>query len=871
MKCRTKISAILLSACVSALAASNVHADDAPTTAPAAFVATIDQQVAASASQQQGLKAEVAQAGEQLDAIIAEFDSNGMGNGQDVKTLKSVRAALSRLSGKQMDQVLALLQQARTASNTGQMKDTVAQAYSAQQDILLQMRQIIITCQEQTDLIELSVQFGQLADRQNKTLKDAKHFARQTNGNKENLNEGQKAQLVAQQADESELRDEVKSRLDKLATLVDQVDSATADQLSKVMTAIPPADLLSSLEDACVGLRQTNIFQAAVAERKARDQLREMARLVAPPRTPDEILSDAAEAVKTQIEQQKAVIAATNADRPIGGQDDVRDQLDDTQGDVVDAIDEVRKDIQPLATIPYDTLASAQQQMQSARQFINRGDASGAVQPETDSLATLTEARQELLDALTRAREAEMLAQSKLDQAKALQASLQDLRQQEEQAMAQAKAVQKPEQMKRAADKQLNVELNGQALQPAAAAGSPDEAKSLADALGHMDTAHQLLVKDPTPENAVPEQQKAIDALGLAQEAVDANVAELQKDDEEAKKLTEASAAVGKLITRQQQVQISTAIASARPAGKPADDPTAAPLPTDNQLADKQGQLKTDTSQVATTMPADVPDAATDLQNAQKSMADAQTTLNKSDAPDAGTPQQKAVSQLQDSKKVIDQELAKLNQQLDSPDQQDKQDEADEEAEEKIEQAKKAIAQGQHDLDQNKNDNAADQFKTAAELASEAENTAANPPPDAKAGLDQAQKDLAKGAADAAGEKTPAAQKDAAAAMADLTKSEEALQLADSGLAQAGPPGETPGPSSMVPNTPGKGDIKGEIKPMTIDANGARGTATGDSAFAGLPTRDRRAITQSEAEKIPAEYSQMIQQYMQNLAEGDKK
>ena len=124
----------------------------------------------------------------------------------------------------------------------------------------------MITCQEQTDLIDLSVQFGQLADRQNKSLKDAKHFARQTNGNKNNLNEGQVAQLVAQQADESALRDEVKARLDKLATLADQVDSATANQLSKVMTAIAPADLLSSLEDACVGLRQTNIFQAAVAE-----------------------------------------------------------------------------------------------------------------------------------------------------------------------------------------------------------------------------------------------------------------------------------------------------------------------------------------------------------------------------------------------------------------------------------------------------------------------------------------------------------------------------------------------------------------------------------------------------------------------------
>jgi hypothetical protein len=861
-------SSLLLSACLAALPAFAFA--DPPATAPST---TLDEQVAQSAGRQQDLKTEVTQAAAQLDTVIAEFDSNGLGDGQDVKTLKAVRNALSRLSGKQMDQVIALLQQARADTDPDKMKNTVAQAYAAQGSVILQMRQIMITCQEQTDLIELSVQFGQLADRQNTALKAAKHLAVQTGGNKANLNEGQIAILQVQQSDEANLRDEVKARLDKLATLVDQVDSATANQLSKVMTAIPPADLLSSLEDASVGLRQTNIFQAAVAERKARDQLRQMARLVAPPRTADQILSDSADAVKVQIEKEMTVVNDSTTNRQNGGQQDVRDQLDDEQGDVVDAIDEVRADIQPLATIPYDTLGDAQKQMQLARSGIIYGNFNGAIAPANLSVAALAQAHQQLLDALAQARQAEIAGQSKLDQAHSLQAGLQELRRQEEQAMAQAKAAKTPALMKAAADRQQQVMTSGQALEPDAADGSEDLAQSLADAIGHMDTAHQDLGKDNTPDNALPEQQAAIDALSRAQTKADAQVAQLQQEDEEAKKLKEASAAVGKLITRQEQEQITTAIVAARPAGKRADDPTATPLPHPPELADKQGKLKDDTALVAGTLPTDVSDAATDLQGAQQSMGDAQTTLNQPDPTHAAAPQQKAVAQLEDAKKAIDQALEQLAQQMDqanTPDQNQQQE--DQQAEALVDQAKQAVAQAQQDLNQNKNDAAADQFQQAAMLATQARNAGNDLPPDAKQGLGKAQADLAQGAADAAAEKTPAAQADANQALADLTKADQAMQMADSNLAQQQASDQQgPNQSDLPPTTPGTGESKKPPKPMKIDTNGPRGDTAGGSTFAALPPRDREAITQSQAEKIPEEYGAMIQQYMQNLAEGGKK
>ena len=49
--------------------------------------------------------------------------------------------------------------------------------------------------------------------------------------------------------------------------------------------------------------------------------------------------------------------------------------------------------------------------------------------------------------------------------------------------------------------------------------------------------------------------------------------------------------------------------------------------------------------------------------------------------------------------------------------------------------------------------------------------------------------------------------------------------------------------------------------------NGARVAVQGKGQFIGLPTRDRKAIQQSQAEKYPEEYGGMIEQYMKNLAD----
>ena len=63
---------------------------------------------------QQQIKTTTKRVGDQLEAIIAEFDRNGI-SGEDVKVLRAIRGVLDKLSDKDMAKVLDFLQQSRVA------------------------------------------------------------------------------------------------------------------------------------------------------------------------------------------------------------------------------------------------------------------------------------------------------------------------------------------------------------------------------------------------------------------------------------------------------------------------------------------------------------------------------------------------------------------------------------------------------------------------------------------------------------------------------------------------------------------------------------------------------------------------------------
>src|SRR4051794_30406737 len=98
-----------------------------------------DQRLSEQETQQLGLRKRTGDVGEQIEAIVDEYERNGLGDGDDVRTLKAIRGVLSNLSAEEMDKVVTLLRQARVAQGDTARRD-VATAYAQQKGIIAQLR-----------------------------------------------------------------------------------------------------------------------------------------------------------------------------------------------------------------------------------------------------------------------------------------------------------------------------------------------------------------------------------------------------------------------------------------------------------------------------------------------------------------------------------------------------------------------------------------------------------------------------------------------------------------------------------------------------------------------------------------------------------
>src|SRR3954470_25063499 len=109
--------------------------------ANSAPTAPIDQRVRDTERKQQMIRTQTQRLGEDLTAIITEFENNGMGEGEDVKVLRAIKGVLGKLSDKEMARVIELLGSARAGTDAAQTKTKVAQAFGGQKTIVVELRQ----------------------------------------------------------------------------------------------------------------------------------------------------------------------------------------------------------------------------------------------------------------------------------------------------------------------------------------------------------------------------------------------------------------------------------------------------------------------------------------------------------------------------------------------------------------------------------------------------------------------------------------------------------------------------------------------------------------------------------------------------------
>ncbi len=840
-----------------------------------------------SADAQSRIKTQTQSVGQQLDTIIAEFDRNGI-VGEDVQTLRAIRNVLGNLSESQMQQVVDFLQKARSAPDADSQRRNVTQAVVGQKTISSQLSDLLKEYRRQQAMYELSARLDKLADRQNENFKASVQLAKATVGRKqENFTAPQTDMLKVQQAEQTALKEEIRQAVADMAAM-NQKSQESPNRLAEASQQAREKKLEELAATAADDLQKGNVYRAATNEKNVRDQLRDLSRLVAPPKDKLQTLEDAAADVQKAIEQQEKL----NAETKVAGTEDPAPEQ--KQADLVDKMNLTQRDIKDAAPTAADKLKAAEAQMQQARGGMAQNKKDDAAKNQDAALDNLKQAKAELDKQI----EKEIAA---ADQPQDALAAVKDLLERTKQLRVDQGALTKtstsataPDPLKQASTKQEQLRGLAMGLQSDSLGESPEASPYFTTAAGKMARASRTLV-DPTAASAdkkaaIAEQQKQVDeALADAQKILEKKQEQLEQAQKDLAQVEKAKDDVAQLMQDQQKLNNET--------NKAAEESKEAPKP--EQLASEQQQNKQDAQQAQQSMPQSAQPAQQAMQKAQSAMQQAQQQLAENQPKAATPPQQQAMQELSKAMDALNQQSQQLQEQLGQqpPKSPQEQRKSMEQLAQTIEKAQGEINKTSEKLPGKPEDAAKakeagkELEKTQSDLAKLAAEERDQLPGDAAKAVDEASEALSEAAAKADANKPGPAKENAQAAHDKLEAAKAALQLAMEGLtpglpemAQGGPPmpgqpmpgqpmpggppmpgampGEMPGPPGPNPD-PKKGNEDGS-KDM---GSGPRGNERGSSTFAKLPERERQAIMSTGAAKYPEEYAPMIEQYLRNLSD----
>jgi uncharacterized protein YktA (UPF0223 family) len=602
---------------------------------------------------QQQIQRTTQRVGDQLSAIIEEFERNGIA-GEDVKVLRAIRMVLGRLSEKEMGQVITLLQQAQKAPDDSGARKEITEAYSGQKTIITQMKQLLLEYQRQQALYEVSMMLRALAARQSANMRIGVWLARQTDSRQINhFNEDEKRYLQQQEIDQVALKDELALVLNKLEKLAREGDGSPAGERPKAAVALAKeGGLLATLDSSVEDLKSAKLLSATGNQKKARDQMRDVARTLLLSKDLVDLLRAAIQETENAILQQKQVMETT---RKMERKEDARD-AEDKQFEVVDNTDLIRRDINDVAPTAAGYLRNAMDRMQEARALLNDGKDIKAKLRETpskqtDAITSLDLARRALLEQLARAELEQQRPESVLAGLRELQKQVQELIKKEEALKEQTAAVEKkPQDLKAKAPEQGDIRVATQEVQQKAADHAPAAAEALNEASDQMEKAQKDLARS---RNSPEAQQAAVEALKRAEQELGDKVAKLEENEKQLAALEKLLEKVEALIKDQQAVRLDTAKNAVKPDLKPVGD-----------IATQQKQTGVKTGEVQTEAQEPVPAAAQHLGQAKNQMQDAGGKLDRAQTKDAQPPQTKALNELFAAKREIESQMDALKKEL---------------------------------------------------------------------------------------------------------------------------------------------------------------------------------------------------------------
>ncbi len=831
-------------------------------------------------NRQAEIRGDTKRTADDLDAIVAEFERNGLAQTADVQVLKSIRGVLGSLSEKEMAKVISLLQAARSAPNQSKATTSVSEAVQDQKTIIIQLQKLLLEFQRQQELTQLSIRFARLAEDQNKNMKAARSLAKVP---KTSYTEQHNAMLSLQQSEQAAIRDQVIAQLKKLSDLGQDTESVAAEKIARVLEAANKADLVKTLAAAATDLNQGKLFSAATREKTGRDHLRDLARVVAPPKEPMALLQEAIEILGGAITEQQAIAAGVGTlegEKP----SDQSVEIEERQADLVDGTDIVRKDVEEIAPEAAGELRGAEDKMQSARAALS-GSLRKDVASDNAAQAAkgLEKARQRLLDQLALLKQE--AAKDVIAQTKDLKEQITALRAAEETLKAETVPATAP--LGALGGRQGNLLKTARDLVLLVTVEAPAATAAMQDAARDMDSAQTAMGAAANRPDALKSEQSAIDNLLKAEKALEQQLAQLEKAQEDLAKLEKAREDLAKVIEKEQKAEAATAKLAAKEEqektqSKEKQEESAPERKADaEKIAKEQQAIAQQAEQVKQDI-ADVQKTAADaLANAQQDLKNAEKNLGQQDTPKAQENAHEAMADMNKAKDALDERIADLQKQLDQ--QQDASSTLESIANQ-LEQAQKEVGEAQQMMD-----NAQPQMQPAAQKMDKvagdltkavAEDKGALPKA-AEQAVNEAQQALTKAAAAAEHDDPAQAKQQAEQAQQALAQAQAAVAMAKNGMPQGekaeGQQAKTPGPPK--PGEPGqKADErnakkgKGDRKDMTVNADGKTGgvAARSGTAFTGLPAREREAILQDRKEKYPQEYGAMIENYTKGLSDSER-
>jgi hypothetical protein len=632
---------------------------------------------------QQQIQKTTQRVADQLSSVITEFERNGI-SGEDVKVLRAIRTVLGRLTEREMAQVIALLQQAEKSGDDNTAKKNVTEAYSSQKTIITQLKQLLLEYQRQQALYEISLMLRGLAARQSANMRLGVWLARSTDqkGGVNGFSEDEKRYLQQQGIDQAALKDETLLVVKKIEALAKDTDgTATGERPKAALDLVKSGGLVAALDASIDDLKNSKLLSATSNEKKARDQMREVARTLL--MSPDlvDLLRAAIMETENAMAQQKQVIDFT---RKMERRDEARD-AEDKQFEVVDNTDLIRRDINDVVPTSASYFRDGIAKMQEAREVLSgnadiKKKVKEAPPKEMDGLTNLELAKRELQEALAKAELEAAKPENVLANLRELKKKVEELIKREEKLKEETAAVeQKPQDLKAQAPMQGEIRDDTQSAQQQAANDAPDAAQALDEAASQMEKSQKDLAQS---KNSPMAQQAAVDSLKRANEALDKQIAKLEESEKQLAQLDELHKKVEKVITDEQKIHLDTA----KEAVKDKPDST-------DKVAAKQQETSTETGSIQKEAQEPAPAAAEHLAKAQNEMNDAKSQLDKSQPKEAQPPETKALKELYAAKKDIESKMNDLRKELGMPENDAAQSLADASA--ALEKAQKEVNEAQ--------------------------------------------------------------------------------------------------------------------------------------------------------------------------------